>query len=224
MMAILTQCCSTHPRDVIIPSAFSEDTEIALISSSISSSSSSSSSTMQSSSPKKHINKKMVRFHNIVKVNEYKRWCSPQLGTSISEMVKRNYEERRRIHRFIQSWQLERQCGHLHDDLCTLLDQLETWEDPDDMIVFKREYEVQYGASATPRTPKKSGSPTAADDNLSMSRSTFSDTTISYLAIPMIEDKKQPCMDMTTKDGRSVVDMIEIAYRRLDSRESGTTQ
>ena len=77
-----------------------------------------------------------------------------------------------------------------------------------------------YCASATPRTPKRSGrgSPTAVDDNLNMSRSTSSDAnSTSYLAIPTI-DKKQTTDIARDGDMQSVVDKIEMAYRRLDSK------
>ena len=227
-MVAQCRCRSTPPCDVIIPHAFSEAIEIALISTSTSTTLSASTSSSLllfepiASSPPKHQSKmnKMVRFHKRVKVTEYTRWCSPQLGASINEMVQRNYKQRYRIHRFIRSWDLERQCGHLHDDLCTILDELETWEDPDDIVVFKRAYEMIYCASATPRPSKRSGrgSPTSVDDNLNMSRSTSSDAnSTSYLAIPTI-DKKQTTDIARDGDVQSVVDKIEMAYRRLDSK------
>lgn len=213
---MLIQCCSTHPRDVIIPYAFSEDIEIEVIATS-----STSSSLFEpiESPPKKYLNK-MVRFHDRVKIHEYRRWCSPHLAASINVMVQRNYEERYRIHRFIRSWDNERQCGHLHDNLCAILNQLETWEDPDDIINFKREYEMMYGASATPGSSQSS--PQSVDDDPSMPlRSTSSDANnISYLAISTINKKTQTCTDMTKDGDMSVVDMIETAYRHLDSSDA----
>ena len=222
----VAQCCScsAHPRDAIIPHTFSEAEDIdEIASASISISTTASASTTTSSSSS-FFEPKMVHFHNRVKVNEYTRWGSPQLGASINEMVKRNYEQRHIIRRFIQSWDLERQSGHLHKDLCTILDRLQTWEDPDDIIVFKREYKILYSASAIPRTSRlRPRSPRSADDSLSMSRSASSDTatannTISYPTIPIIDidNEEQICKKDMTKDGdMSVVDMIEIAYRNL---------
>ena len=51
------------------------------------------------------------------------------LAWSIDTTAQWNYFQRVYIHLFLNGWDEERENGLLHPDLCNILDQMEKWED-----------------------------------------------------------------------------------------------
>ena len=64
------------------------------------------------------------------------------LAWSIDTTAQWNYFQRVYIHLFLNGWDEERENGLLHPDLCNILDQMEKWEDIEEINNFLALYEI----------------------------------------------------------------------------------
>jgi len=144
------------------------------------------------------------------------------LAWSIDTTAKWNYFQRVYIHLFLNGWDEERENGLLHPDLCNILDQMEKWEDIEEINNFLSLYEILCSDEVKEAKVQHTSKLTRVHHQLKSNFNATDDDDLDFGQVDEapIEDDEQPILrnyrahpqDLSEAEIKEDVDLVQQAW------------
>lgn len=147
------------------------------------------------------------------------------LAWSIDTTAQWNYFQRVYIHLFLNSWDEERENGLLHPDLCNILDQMEKWEDIEEINNFLSLYEILCSDEVKEAKAQHTSKLTRVHHQLKSKFNATDDDDLDFGQVDEapVEDDEQPTLrnyrahpqDLSEDEIKEDVDLVQQAWYQL---------